>query len=245
MGNTGSRKGSMVAVDGGMRQENVKAGLINLSKTRKQQKFLQGERQRKHHARDERHTWDELMHNVNAVWSERVVFVIDRALDDVMAIGGCAEESRKPDDAKAREVSDHTAAPETKKARDTHSHRVCKFTDGRRDHRIGSASSACKGVGQRAPVVDNEVLPAAEKDKTVAAAVHTVRHVKSTVKDMIAEIKEREEKTRLHERTEHKTMTMARRRTNALKGLHINVRFPSCNDGQQDGASNNVSSPSA
>jgi hypothetical protein len=267
MGNTGSRKASMSAMDGGMREKKVKAELCNLSKTRRLQAWEQGERQRKHHARDEHHAWEDLVHNVNAVWSERVVAGLDKALDDVMTIGGCMPQSRTPDSAR-----DKVVPAETRNLRGVHSHRAHKFTDGRKEHRGSNAGNSDRRVGQQAPrpndalgtdidireaaVVDGDdrvlladgddrVLLAeeAKRKKGAAAGVPAIRRVKSTVRNMIAEVKEREEKTRMHEMAEHKKETMIRRRTNALKGLHINVKFANSHD-EQDGPAS-VTSPSA
>lgn len=258
MGNTGSRKGSMSAMDGGMREKNVKAELCNLSKTRRLQAWEEGERRRKHHARDEHHAWEELVHNVNAVWSERVVVGLDRALDDVMTIGGCMPQSRTSDSARDQVVP---ADEKTGNLRGVHSHRAHKFTDGRKDHRGSHAGNSDGRVGQQVPrpnnaigtnireaavvEVDDDELLAEEtkRNKGAAAAVPAMRHVKSTVRNMIAEVKERVEKTRMHEMAEHKKETMIRRRTNALKGLHISVKSANSHD-EQDGPTS-ITSPSA
>jgi len=247
----------MSAMDGGMREKKVKAELCNLGKTRRLQAWEEGERQRKHHARDEHHAWEDLVHNVNAVWSERVVAGLDKALDDVMAIGGCMPQSRTPDSAR-----DKVVPAETRNLRGVHSHRAHKFTDGRKEHRgSNAAGNSDRRVGQQAPrpndalgtdireaaVVDGDdrelLAEEAKRNKGAAAGVPAIRHVKSTVRNMIAEVKEREEKTRMHEMAEHKKETMIRRRTNALKGLHINVKFANSHD-EQDGPAS-ITSPSA
>lgn len=240
MGNQGSSQaGAIVAINQSKSERKVKQALGQVKGFRMEVGRDASERERKHHQRDDAHMWQELHHNLDALWKERVVDGFDKAIDDVLDLGGCAptKSSKEsfPPAADAAAAAPHAQGIESEafahRRKEHMEHH--KFKVGRRSHGIVQQKSARVGRDSGESCSSGGTCSASEEP----AKKPVIRHAKSVAREMIEEVKAREQRTRAGEESEYRRLTRVRRRTQAFVAK-LSIKIPrdveeTSNEGKQ------------